>query len=1093
MGQIRTIRNGSRERRGQTLVIAIILLGVLVTLGFAFASILSTNISNAARGQERNVATDLARAGIDLAHYQLRYSALGADWRPAPTPPSADAQGFSKDPDALYLRPASPFGVPSDTGVPLLSNDLGGPDGLGAYSRVFFERGRALVRVRYSPADYDAFANPTGQLRQPGKARGNIVIEVIGRPGGLLTGGRVDPSLLLAERVKVQGFADYAEKQAELGPRLGRLRHLDSIIIGSRRMIAFASIGIVETARYITNKYKVSRPAEIGFPTSEFNPNARDPFDEAGIGAVYGDGQAPYQPGEVLPVVGTLAWGRAVPDGTPGQGNNWGSVPGGGSLHSNADLVVFGRNDIVLNSFLNEEWSVAGEIRPAGAASMLRIARQVYTGGVWQSGWQDNLQTVPSTVNTPLVVTARPGNNQYPLESVDEIFSTLGSVLRDGTAKQDRDGYVRGAARKDPPSMMDQDPQSGNDRYLSLTRDSGALVNGRNVGRFGLGRGVYVDSSERGNTSNQDERQVAGAVKSLANDWLTPNNPNSQGWRGPFYIPLAASLRLLPDGFEIVRDSRSSQGSWRDLNGQNTNQSRARFRLRTVEYPAGSGDFQTMVLDSVTQPALVGRPGGSLSDDDFRQSGRLFNGVLYFVGDVRVRGVIPTDQQLTVVSGGTVYVDGSITKGTIDELGRVLTRPSRSAAMLMARDYVCLNTTLFFGPAPGETVEEKDENRSTDAPNPFELRIDKPEILLETAFLLDPQTQGGNPANPSTWRPYANSYREWSSNSALTAHLVTASAADDNGPSFVSMDVYPGTYLSGGSWGSFLYPRLIDFGGSTVRFNAADRFFTGGQPNIPVYGLGDPSRNGYPRFESVAMPLVGSAFTYSGRQLSDAGGTTGVYALAVQDPTYFRVRLNGVGNLPNKNYLAARTAIAPHDVRIEAAMYAEEGSFFVIPGNWFNLNSQDTRLAWLDRSASGLYPGMNDAEANLRRFQLFGHSPEVPFYAEPLDVKVTIVGAVSENMPAPISAQAEWLRKWGWIPRAIGATGRRIPVSHTDGRDLAAEPTVPNLTIVYDPAIGTATSDGRTPLRADSLGRVLPPMPRLPVSPTLDYFGEVNP
>jgi hypothetical protein len=31
------------------------------------------------------------------------------------------------------------------------------------------------------------------------------------------------------------------------------------------------------------------------------------------------------------------------------------------------------------------------------------------------------------------------------------------------------------------------------------------------------------------------------------------------------------------------------------------------------------------------------------------------------------------------------------------------------------------------------------------------------------------------------------------------------------------------------------------------------------------------------------------------------------------------------------------------------------------------------------------------------------------------------------------------------------------------------------------------------PVRVDENGWVLPPMPRLPVSPTLAYFGEVNP
>jgi hypothetical protein len=58
---------------------------------------------------------------------------------------------------------------------------------------------------------------------------------------------------------------------------------------------------------------------------------------------------------------------------------------------------------------------------------------------------------------------------------------------------------------------------------------------------------------------------------------------------------------------------------------------------------------------------------------------------------------------------------------------------------------------------------------------------------------------------------------------------------------------------------------------------------------------------------------------------------------------------------------------------------------------------------------------------------------------------------------------------------------------------------VPNLIIGYDPMLATARVGGFDPTSepvrpADAGGHMtLPPMPRLPVSPTLAYFGEVNP
>jgi hypothetical protein len=207
----------------------------------------------------------------------------------------------------------------------------------------------------------------------------------------------------------------------------------------------------------------------------------------------------------------------------------------------------------------------------------------------------------------------------------------------------------------------------------------------------------------------------------------------------------------------------------------------------------------------------------------------------------------------------------------------------------------------------------------------------------------------------------------------------------------------------------------------------------------------------------------------------------------------------------------ARAAVVPHDVRIEAVIYAENGSFFVIPGNWFNVNPEDTRDAYVqnytpadnsdDLNVAAVDYGPNRDVANERRFNRFGNQPEVPFFAEPLAVRIRIVGAISENMPAPISQQAEWLKKWGWIPRRIGGTGEFIPnfwvPAGTPG--LGTVTAIPNLTVQYDPILatgGTLQQGNLTfldPVRRDAEGRILPPLPRLPVSSTLAYFGEVNP
>jgi hypothetical protein len=212
------------------------------------------------------------------------------------------------------------------------------------------------------------------------------------------------------------------------------------------------------------------------------------------------------------------------------------------------------------------------------------------------------------------------------------------------------------------------------------------------------------------------------------------------------------------------------------------------------------------------------------------------------------------------------------------------------------------------------------------------------------------------------------------------------------------------------------------------------------------------------------------------------------------------------------DYLLARTALVPHDIRIEAAIYAEEGSFFVIPGPWFNPNPNDRRDSYEARVTALGGDANARSVADSERQAAFGASRDIPFYGEPLDVRVVINGAVAENMPPPVSQQTESIKKWGWIPGELGASGNNIPLAHTRGTSYSStSPVAPNFTVNYDAALATgkalgfaATNDPTAYVRYDWIdfnndgiretGELipLPPLPRMPVSPSLAYFGDVN-
>src|SRR5258708_2687405 len=125
--------DGRRSRRGQSLIVAVIVLFVLLFIGGIFVGLVARNLSNSGRARDTIRALALAEAGIGYCDLFLMSSPEGADWRPAPTP-IVNIQ----DPDRLWLQG-------------------------GDWTRVPLTDGRALVRVTYQPAFITDPADPLGQ------------------------------------------------------------------------------------------------------------------------------------------------------------------------------------------------------------------------------------------------------------------------------------------------------------------------------------------------------------------------------------------------------------------------------------------------------------------------------------------------------------------------------------------------------------------------------------------------------------------------------------------------------------------------------------------------------------------------------------------------------------------------------------------------------------------------------------------------------------------------------------------------------------------------------------------------------------------
>ena len=75
------LRRGG-PRRGQALLIAVLLMGVILLVGILFAAVVSFNQEQSARHLDLVAAQLQAEAGVSYASKMLENSPQGADWRP---------------------------------------------------------------------------------------------------------------------------------------------------------------------------------------------------------------------------------------------------------------------------------------------------------------------------------------------------------------------------------------------------------------------------------------------------------------------------------------------------------------------------------------------------------------------------------------------------------------------------------------------------------------------------------------------------------------------------------------------------------------------------------------------------------------------------------------------------------------------------------------------------------------------------------------------------------------------------------------------------------------------------------------------------
>jgi hypothetical protein len=1010
-----------RRCRGQALLIAVLVLFAVASLAALFAAIIGSQVVQVTRHSDVVELRSIAEAGLNFANEQLTYGMDGADWRP-PLPPNDQYR----------------------------------------CGRGFF-----TLSVDYGP----------------------------------------DPTRLQSRWIRVVASAFFPDNP------LVRYTFLD-----------LKPVLLTDYARFITDRYHTARPAALGSAGVELAGQPRAGYVFTVTGPVRSNTDLVWYGLSRLDLYNSEAL-------APGMAYTW------------RDLGVL-RDDRV---------EVAGQIRPADAVAG-QDALQLWINGAQRAAdllypaqpaeQQDYANGFPDWTDRTTGVT-KP-NTWRMLADMPRVQFSLTEYI-------DRTYFA--VPRVRPPEIDALDPDLQTNRYWALTRDAGQWVQPApraafvNPGAWGWGwadmGGIYID--------NFGDIQYQHDLEKLRLNWVgsvgahrnagepekgdlrvdgtgSPPNGPADWWdkTGHYYAPPGARIVVHGEAacpyLEITRDDVKHTADdvlycWRDPTGAPTT---------SFQVPTGGACSPT-----VKRTPQLGINGATA----------IFpfpaNGVVYAEGNIIISGTMPPrkaditggnvwayfdyakydDAQgrdrrfdLTVVSGGTIYIEGDLltprSAGLIpDDWAR--DRDDGSRIALFARDYVCVNTTAF-NPRPRDlfqTVSAGDPPQNAFYNDAQPLYPEGDSAYPRFAFLRGPIDEDinsdagaeawdgetpfptmpnpGDTAQIGTMRFLYNNIRlripalrdqvadlrlilghsGWYQLHAEDPENVEPPAAGAQVEVQLGInplgtaEPFPGRPWDQGAgddeWYAFLSP-LADPPPDPA-LNQSPHWYAGDPTNdylefLPneyqamqaSFPLGTPraaaqvSGNDILHFISRVTPVKEQDEQGAWHWVVKPGELGYLLGNLAITPPRHSYTYDEAGNLVlAKDDKGNPIPAPPLPVQIQAAVYAQNGSWFIIPGPWFNE----------DPSKGG-----EDAD----------YQQEYPGYHEPLNMQISFFGAISENMPASLGDVADWTSKWAGM----------------QGADLAS-----SLRYDFDPLL-------RSSFVKDAAGRTYPRFRRLPLSPDVLIWGE---
>ena len=1007
-----TAREHTATHSGQALIVAVLVLFAVATLAALFTAIISSQVAQTGRHADMVQLRNVAEAGLRWANEQLSYGIDGADWRPS---------------QRVYRT--------------------GG--------------GEVTIDISYGPI----------------------------------------PSQLQSRFIRIVASAVFPDNPF--------LRHT---ILGLKPLL------LTDYARFITDRYETNQPAALGVAGVEMGGAPREGLN----GGNY-----------VFHVSGPI---RSNTDLT---------------FYGTSEIYLFTHDYASwqdLGLLRDDTIEVSGELsskdRDATGASLSRVS-------LWVDDTQRAIDLFsPQQAEASDYQNGYPAwRNGSPLPNTWRVLANLPDYQLPMTTGWLRPHYLA-PPRIRPPLIDSVHPDLQTNRYLALTRDSGdwslpTSAGFVNTGQHGWGwtnasGGIYIENSQdvqyKRSDGTHDLEKLRlnwvgsvgvhdGAGDNRARGGSPPVGP-ADWWdrTGRYYSPPGVEIILHGEAqcpwVEFIRDDAKPVFASvpMDLSNPTTYYYWEKplgsvITNDTAYYPQGARCLPPLM--TAPRPSAVGKRAVFPFPP---------NGVIYAEGNIRIRGMMPPARyepytyadfdryskmqgaprrfDLQVVSGGTIYIEGDLlTPGPdgarlarMDRNGnatRLLTldddRRWGSRIALLARDYVCLNTTALF-PRPVDMFQVKQQTVGSTTTNYWYND-------LQPIYPKDKQFAYMHFQGPTDTTVNADLYAAiWPGDPMATDpvgtdliyHNLRFGLLDaDRRPEDLRLFIgHSGWYAPNGE-GTPGEPPDDESGSDKAAVEFQLDVETGGNSQAYKWAFAAPTRYTFWRNSDAPDPTTrnesGHWYTEaSNLEVLPDGNNPPYQAMSIlqyltgDDVLHLRsfvmpVRHYDDEDPPNVDgwqtypkelgYVLGPVAIAPPrwvdgdvtnpkvplEVQVQALIYAQNGSWFIIPGPWFSEDPNNVSTATPDPA-------------------------QYPRYHEPLNIQLQFFGAISENMPAPIGDVADWTSKWSGTKQYGETYGSAA------------------LRYYYDPLLRTARFR-RDPIDPRIM-RGTPRFPRMPLTPDLVVWGE---